>query len=342
MTPRERLQCIFNGEMPDDRLPVIEWAGWWDKTVENWEEQGLPRELGRVGIYDYFGMDRNYQFWLQHSTPELTKPVCHGAPRINNIGEYREARRNGWILPDAIGPIKDRLEKAAQLQQEGHITWFTMDGFFWWPRVLLGIEPHLYSFYDEPELYHEICEDLVNWQLRTLEQLTAILTPDFMTFAEDMSYNNGPMLSEDIFNEFMKPYYRRIIPELKKRRIKVIVDSDGDISKMVPWLIGAGIEGILPLERQAGVDIVKLSQQYPGFIWVGGFDKMCMFNGKDAPDFDAEKSMRAEFERLLPALKHGRYVAAVDHQTPPSVKMEDYITYVRLAKEYAEKAVKER
>ncbi|HNX14592.1 MAG TPA: uroporphyrinogen decarboxylase family protein [Oscillospiraceae bacterium] len=340
MTPRERLQCIFNGKKPDDRLPVIEWAGWWDKTVQNWESQGLPKDLGRVGIYDYFNMDRNYQFWLQHSTPDLPKPISHGAPVIHNIQQYREARKNGWILPDAVEPIKERLKEAAKLQQQGEITWFTMDGFFWWPRVLLGIEPHLYSFYDEPEMYHEICEDLVNWQLRMLEKLTAIIEPDFMTFAEDMSYNNGPMLSEDIFDEFMKPYYQRIIPELKKHRIKAVVDSDGDISKMVPWLIGAGMEGILPLERQAGVDIVELSKKFPDFIWVGGFDKMCMFNGRQDPNFDAEKSMRAEFERLLPALRHGRYVASVDHQTPPSVKMSDYVTYVRLAKEYAEKAVK--
>ena len=32
-----------------------------------------------------------------------------------------------------------------------------------------------------------------------------------MTMAEDMSYNHGPMISQAIFEEFIAPYYRRII-----------------------------------------------------------------------------------------------------------------------------------
>lgn len=32
MTNRERMLAVLNGERPD-RLPVVEWASWWDKTV---------------------------------------------------------------------------------------------------------------------------------------------------------------------------------------------------------------------------------------------------------------------------------------------------------------------
>ena len=30
---------------PVDRLPMIEWAGYWDKTVERWRCEGLPAAL---------------------------------------------------------------------------------------------------------------------------------------------------------------------------------------------------------------------------------------------------------------------------------------------------------
>ena len=30
---------------PVDRLPVIEWAGYWDKTIDRWHGEGLPAEL---------------------------------------------------------------------------------------------------------------------------------------------------------------------------------------------------------------------------------------------------------------------------------------------------------
>lgn len=334
MTPRERLQTMFAGGLPTDRLPVMEWATWWNDTVDEWKEQGLPAHLTGQELAEYVGIDKNYQFWLRHFTPEMPKKAYHGAPRITSAAQYRDCLKNGWVLPDnAIEIIKPQLEETARLQQDkGEVSWFTIEGFFWFPRELFGIENHLYAFYDEPELYHEMCKNITDWQLRMLDEMTKSLTPDFMTFAEDMSYNLGPMLSEECFEEFLAPYYKQVIPELKKKGVKPIIDSDGDISSMVPWMIRSGIEGILPLERQAGVDINALSELYPDFFWMGGFDKMTMFKG--------EETMRAEFERLLPAMKKGKLIVSVDHQTPPGVTLADYHKYVALAMEYAEKAVR--
>ncbi|NLZ90238.1 MAG: hypothetical protein GX916_12145, partial [Clostridiales bacterium] len=47
----------------------------------------------------------------------------------------------------------------------------------------------------------------------------------------------------------------------------------------------------------------------------------------------------AEFERLLPAMRKGGFIASVDHQTPPGVSLDQYRTYIKLLNEYAVKAV---
>ena len=39
--------------------------------------------------------------------------------------------------------------------------------------------------------------------LRIVEKTRPLGRPVFMTFAEDMSYNHGPMISEAMFDEFM-------------------------------------------------------------------------------------------------------------------------------------------
>jgi uroporphyrinogen-III decarboxylase len=176
-----------------------------------------------------------------------------------------------------------------------------------------------------------ICSDLADYIIAQLPAIYEVCKPDFMVISEDMSYNNGPMLSEALFDEFLLPYYQRIIPEIKKYGTKVIVDTDGDVSMMIPWLKRAGVDGVLPLERQAGVDLVRLREMYPDFLFIGGFDKMTMSKGEDA--------MRAEFERLLPVMRSGGFIPSCDHQTPPGVSLENYRIYVRLLKEYAEKAV---
>ena len=57
MTNRERFQAVMNFQ-PVDRLPVVEWAGWWDETIERWHGEKLPRDLtDRYDICRHFGLD---------------------------------------------------------------------------------------------------------------------------------------------------------------------------------------------------------------------------------------------------------------------------------------------
>jgi uroporphyrinogen-III decarboxylase len=203
-----------------------------------------------------------------------------------------------------------------------------LEGFFWFPRTLLGIQDHLYAFYDQPELMHRMNQDLANYHVQVLRQLAAVCRPAFMTFAEDMSYNHGPMLSRGLFEEFLAPYYCQVIPLLREMGTRVIIDSDGDVTEMVPWLRSVGIEGVLPLERQAGVDAAELRRAFPRFLMIGHYDKMVMARG--------ETAMRAEFERLLPVMRQGGFIPSVDHQTPPGVSLDQYRVYLRLLEEYTE------
>lgn len=330
MTNRERFLRTLNF-LPVDRLPVLEWATWWDLTVARWKGEGLgdvpeieglnPDEALRA----YLDLDLLMQEWVPFTTPQTPKPTTHGAPILETLEDYERIRP--MLYPSNQPDVRRMRDMAARSASGEAVTWLTLDGFFWAPRTLLGIEPHLYAFYDQPELLHRICGDLTEYYLRVLERVFAYLTPDFMTFAEDMSYNLGPMLSEALFDEFLLPYYQQIVPVLKARGVRVFVDTDGDVTKMVPWLERAGIEGVLPLERQAGVDANKLRAKHPDLLMLGHFDKMTMPRG--------EAAMRAEFERLLPVMRSGGFVAGVDHQTPPSVSLTNYRLYLDLFREYA-------
>ena len=64
--------------------------------------------------------------------------------------------------------------------------------------------------------------------------------------------------------------------------------------------------------------------------FIGHFDKMTMNKG--------ESAMRAEFERLLPTAAQGGFLISCDHQTPPGVSYNDYQVYLKLFREYAQKA----
>ncbi len=328
MNTRERFHAIMQFE-PFDRLPIIEWAGWWDETLGRWYREGLPLYItDRYEICEYFGLDTYRQDWLPVCSPACPEPSAHGAGILGSETEYERVRE--FLYPeDSVDPAT-WTRWAAEQERGDSVLWFTVDGMFWFPRRLLGIERHFYAFYDRPQLIHRINADLTEWILDVIDRVCSVCTPDFMTFAEDLSYNHGAMLSKDLFDEFIRPYYAVIVPHLKKHGILTMVDSDGEISEPAGWFGGVGVEGMLPLERQSGVDVGTLRERHPKMRFIGHYDKMVMGAGEEA--------MRAEFERLLPTAGQGGFLPACDHQTPPGVSFRDYRTYLDLFREYAVRA----
>jgi hypothetical protein len=324
MTTRARFQALMNFK-PFDRLPVIEWASWWSETLDRWRAEGLP---DGCDLCSFFGQDVYRQDWIAFQAASCPKPAHFGAGLISTLSEYEALRERLFPWP-AVN--RSTWESWAREQERGEaVLWFTLDGFFWWPRKLLGIERHLYAFFDSPELIHRINSDLAEHQLRVIDEICRICKPDFMTFAEDLSYNHGPMLSKGLFDESLRPYYDQVVPRLKAYGILPIIDSDGDVAEPAYWFEESGLEGILPLERQAGVDIARLRADHPRMRFIGHFDKMVMNKG--------EAALRAEFERLLPTAALGGFIISCDHQTPPGVSLTDYELYMRLFREYAEEA----
>jgi hypothetical protein len=322
----ERFRALMNFQ-ETDRMPRWEWAMWWDKTIERWHGEGLPAELTDVfAIHEYFGLDPYKQYWFSTTDATIEAEQHHVEGIVSNMDDYLTHRPN--LFPDhsrAIEGMKPWIDR----QSEGDaVVWITLEGYFWFPRTLMGFTKLMLAFFDQPELLHKMNQDLLDFNMRLLDQIEKIGRPTFMTVAEDMSYNNGPMISRELMDEYMSPYYKKTLARVKEMDMLTIVDTDGDVTLLVPWLIDNAVEGVLPLERQAGVDAMALRKQFPELRMVGHYDKMVMKNGEEA--------MRAEFERLAPIMKSGGFILSVDHQTPPEVPLENYRIYLRLLDEYTE------
>jgi len=327
---RDRFRRLLRFERVD-RLPRFEWATWWDQTILRWENEGLPRarpagEAGVVAIMEFFHLDPVWQSWFPIQKKGF--PIMpHGQGPVSDLKSYEAVRE--YLYPEIDWESAFPQEVRARHEKGELALWFTLNGFFWFPRTLLGIERHLYAFYDQPALLKRINEDLLDFNKRILHGMAKIIEPEFMTFAEDMSYNHGPMLSRELFDEFMLPYYRELTPMIQGLGVVPMVDSDGDVESCLPWFIDGGVQGLLPFERQSGVDITRVRENHHDFRIIGAFDKMTMTRGTEA--------MRAEWERLLPIMRQGGFVPSVDHQTPPGVSMPQYRDYLALLWEYTER-----
>lgn len=327
----ERFRALVSFEEVD-RLPRWEWAMWWDETIARWKKEGLPAHFSETSsvfeIHEYFGMDPYKQFWFSTTDPTVAAVQHHVEGMVEEMDDY--LRYLPDFFPDHGPSIAATMGEWANRQARGDaVVWITLEGFFWFPRTLMGFTNMMYAYYDQPELIHRINSDLLKFNLGILDKLAPVCVPTFATIAEDMSYNNGPMVSREICDEFLTPYYNPLVARLKELNIIPIVDTDGNATKLIPWLQSVGIRGVLPLERQAGFDGMSIREEFPGFILFGHFNKMVMNQGVD--------KVREEFERLVPLMRSGGFIPSVDHQTPPSVSLDEYRQYLELLFEYTDK-----
>lgn len=327
MTTRERFRAVMNFQ-PVDRLPVVEWCMWWDETADRWRRDGLPDDIRGDDLRRHFGLE----IWVQTGIGMGPVPnVTIVEPVIRTMDEYQALVDASLYPPTAEAVDTSHWQQYVEPQAAGDIVlWMTLDGPFWWPRILLGDQEMLLVYYDDPELMRRIIADMTAYHLRTIDAVMKIARPDFMTWAEDFSYKHGPLISRATFDEFLAPYYRAVAARLHEYDIPCIVDTDGDPTTAVPWFVECGVDGLLPWEARAGGDVPAVREQWPKLLMIGGYDKTVMSRG--------EAAMRAEFERLLATARTGGYIISCDHQTPPDVSLEDYKLYVRLFREYAEAA----
>jgi hypothetical protein len=119
---------------------------------------------------------------------------------------------------------------------------------------------------------------------------------DYYLWFEDMSYNSGPLVSPKICQEFLAPRYRRVNDLLREHGVDIIfMDTDGDPRVLIPVLLEAGINGLLPIECASNQDPLALRREYGRDLrLMGGIDKRALARGR--------KEIEVELYTKLPPL----------------------------------------
>jgi uroporphyrinogen decarboxylase len=194
-------------------------------------------------------------------------------------------------------------------------------GFYGMLRFLMGEERLLLNFYDDPSLVRDFMNTLADFWIELWGQALSEIKVDCVNFWEDMAYRSGPIISPEMFKEFMLPPYQRVTSFLREMGVKIIlVDTDGRIEKLVPLFLESGITAIFPFEVQAGNDIVAFRNRYPRLGILGGIDKIRISGGKKA--IDEELNSKVPF-----MLRSGGYIPHIDHHVHPDISWKDFIYY---------------
>ena len=153
---------------------------------------------------------------------------------------------------------------------------------------------------------------------------------------DDMAFNSGPLISPAAFERIFLPAYRRMIHAYRQAGARYILfHSDGDIRPLLDMLIDAGIDGLNPLERRAGMDPVKLRQQYPRLILTGG---MC---NTDTLIHGPVTRIEQEARELIDLGRHGGVIIGT-HSVGKDIPIGHYAAYDRVCRTYGDLSEKTR
>ena len=100
MNPAERFENLMSFK-PVDRLPIIEWVGYWDETLSRWYNEGLPKELRAAeDIRKYFGLDRYLHLWVKPRASTCPEPSSPFAAIIEGEKGYEEIKKH--LYPEKV------------------------------------------------------------------------------------------------------------------------------------------------------------------------------------------------------------------------------------------------
>ena len=242
--------------------------------------------------------------------------------------------------PERLAAIGPRMEEAIGKAKQGYVMVQRVIGGYMYLRSLMGPEDLLYMFFDNPDLIHDCMKQWLKISDALIAEHQKYVSFDEIFFGEDICYNMGSLISPDMIEEFLMPYYKELIDNARARnmdqgrRLHMQLDTDGKCMPVIDiyqkWL---DMDILSPFEVASGCDVVQVGKDYPDLIMIHGIDKRIMAKSKEAID--------AELERIIPVMKaRGGYIPACDHGVPPEVSLENYLHYRKRCLEYGGPAVK--
>jgi uroporphyrinogen decarboxylase len=333
---------------PVDRVPYAVHMGAWPETVERWKREGYRSED------EPLFPDRDTWMWFGgwfFPNPPFEHTVLEEDERtityVNHEGILMRERKDQpyssmpqflrfpvetpadfrafWrdrMQPDLAARIgadyADRL--AAHRNRDCPLIVISdrWGGFFGPLRNLTGVEKLCMLFYDDPLFLEEMMEATADFIIAMMGRILDHTDIDCYGFWEDMAYRTGPLVGPQMMRRYMVPRYRRVVEFVRSRGVELIaLDSDGDISELIPCWLEAGINVLYPFEVQAGMDVLEVRRRYGRDLrmW-GGIDKRVLAQSPEAID--------RELARIRPLIEAGGYVPSPDHSLPPDVSFDNY------------------
>lgn len=136
---------------------------------------------------------------------------------------------------------------------------------------LRGYENLLFDMMDEEPKLFELIEQLSDFNLQLVKNFVDAGAAS-IAYPEDLGMQVGPMLSQDLFQTYIKPSYMKIMKPARDAGIPIHMHSDGDVRTLLDDIVDSGVE------------VVNIQDLVNGIDWIAE-----KFRGKICVDLDIDR-----------------------------------------------------
>lgn len=166
----------------------------------------------------------------------------NGLAALKDITKWKETVRAPRVVypPEVWETAKAQADTVDRREQ--FVAAFMAPGIFEKINYLMGMEPAMVAFYEEPEAMHELFDFMADWELAYAKELMKYIKPDLVFHHDDFGTQYSSFFSPQMFQEFFVPVYKKVYGYFKEQGCLIVHHSDSYVANLIPSMIEMGID----------------------------------------------------------------------------------------------------
>jgi len=276
MSSLERVLAVLQHEEPD-RVPHFEWV----------HDLDLIKDM--TGGGDYHDLVEQLDIDAVMTGPLYRKRSLGGDLTVDEWGSVRRMGKDNYAMPvDDQAPIQSladlekweapdpdddyRYEKIKETVKRfggKRAIILQMRDVWSGPRDYIGYAQLFINLSECPELVEGVVIKCVDHYIRVIQR-SAELGVNIVFTGDDVADNRGPMFSPDLWQNLFIPHYRRLVKAIHDADLYHWKHSDGNMYPLLDSIVGAGSDGIDPIDPSGGMELSVVKAKYGDKVAIKG------------------------------------------------------------------------
>lgn len=200
---------------------------------------------------------------------------------------------------------------------------------FMWSAYLMGMDKLMMAMILKPKFAHSVLERVAEVNIKVIQKAIQC-GADTISLGDDYCGNSGPLISPELFKEFIFPYLKETVSVIHKEGALCIKHTDGNVLPILDQIIGTGVDCINPIDPLAGMKIGEVKQKYGNEIcMMGNID--CTYTLCEGKIEEVEESVK---NCIRDGAEGGGLVVASSNSIHSGVNPKNYSAMIKSVHKY--------